>query len=106
VVGIASTPDGEGYWLVAMDGGIFAIGDAGFYGSMGGLPLQRPVVGMAATADGQGYWLDASDGGVFAIGDAGFFGSMGGTVLNRPVVGMAASRPAFFPPATSGRFGA
>ena len=26
------TPDGRGYWLVASDGGIFAFGDAGFYG--------------------------------------------------------------------------
>ena len=33
IVGIASTPDGKGYWLVASDGGIFAFGDAGFYGS-------------------------------------------------------------------------
>ena len=31
----ASTPDGRGYWLVAADGGIFAFGDAGFYGSGG-----------------------------------------------------------------------
>ena len=29
VVGMASTPDGAGYWLVAADGGIFAFGDAG-----------------------------------------------------------------------------
>ncbi len=42
------TADGEGYWLVARDGGIFAFGDAGFFGSAGGLPLNRPVVGMAA----------------------------------------------------------
>ena len=37
-----------GYWLVASDGGIFAFGDAGFYGSTGALALNRPVVGMAA----------------------------------------------------------
>ncbi len=84
---MAATPDGHGYWLVASDGGIFAFGDAGFYGSMGGTPLNRPVVGMAATPDGRGYWLVASDGGIFAFGDAGFYGSMGGTPLNRPVVG-------------------
>ena len=38
MVGIASTPDGKGYWLVAADGGVFSFGDAGFYGSMGGNP--------------------------------------------------------------------
>jgi hypothetical protein len=44
---MATTKAGGGYWLVASDGGIFAYGDAGFSGSMGGLPLNRPVVGMA-----------------------------------------------------------
>ncbi|WP_018501181.1 hypothetical protein [Parafrankia discariae] len=32
VVGIAATPNGAGYWLVAADGGIFAFGNAGFHG--------------------------------------------------------------------------
>ena len=54
---MAATPDGKGYWLVAADGGVFAYGDAGFYGSMGGSSLVAPVVGMAATPDGKGYWL-------------------------------------------------
>jgi hypothetical protein len=82
-------PD-TGYWLVASDGGIFAYGDAAFYGSTGSLVLDNPVVGMAATPDGGGYWLVASDGGIFAYGDAAFYGSMGGQPLNRPVVGMTA----------------
>ena len=37
---MAATPDGKGYWLVASDGGIFAFGDAPFYGSTGGSPQQ------------------------------------------------------------------
>jgi hypothetical protein len=80
-----------GYWLVASDGGIFAYGDAAFYGSTGGTPLNEPVVGMASTPDGKGYWLVASDGGIFAYGDAAFYGSTGGTHLNQPVVGMAST---------------
>jgi N-acetylmuramoyl-L-alanine amidase len=91
IVASASDPTGGGYWLTATDGGVFAFGDAGFLGSMGGTALNRPVVGMAATADGRGYWLVASDGGIFAFGDAPFLGSMGGTPLNEPVVGMAAT---------------
>ncbi|MHB1584851.1 MAG: glycoside hydrolase family 25 domain-containing protein [Acidimicrobiales bacterium] len=79
------------YWLVASDGGVFAFGGAGFFGSAGNLPLRKPVVGMAATADSQGYWLVASDGGIFTYGDANFYGSMGGQPLNEPVVGMAAT---------------
>ena len=49
-MGIAATPDGRGYWLVASDGGIFAFGDyANFYGRTGSLHLNKPVVGMAST---------------------------------------------------------
>jgi len=79
----------EGYWMTAVDGGIFAFGDAPYFGSMGGHPLARPVVGIAGTPDRGGYWEVASDGGVFAFGDAAFHGSMGGSHLNQPVVGIA-----------------
>jgi hypothetical protein len=88
---MAVTPSGNGYWLVASDGGIFAYGDAAFFGSTGGITLNKPIVGMAASATGNGYWLVASDGGIFAYGDAAFRGSTGGVRLNKPVVGMAAS---------------
>ncbi|MGH9092338.1 MAG: hypothetical protein ACRDZR_13330, partial [Acidimicrobiales bacterium] len=98
VVGIAATPTGQGaapsgaasggYVEVAADGGIFAFGDAAFYGSMGGRPLNEPVVGVTADPTGQGYWEVAADGGIFAFGDAAFYGSMGGRPLNEPVVAM------------------
>ncbi len=91
IVGMAATPDGGGYWLVASDGGVFTFGNAQFYGSTGGKVLNRPIVGMAATPDGGGYWLVAADGGVFTFGNAQFYGSTGGKVLNRPIVGMAAT---------------
>ena len=91
VVGMAATPDGQGYWLVASDGGIFSFGDAPFHGSTGSLNLNEPMVGMAATPDGKGYWLVASDGGIFSFGDAQFHGSTGSLNLNKPVVGMAAT---------------
>jgi hypothetical protein len=91
IVGMAATPDGGGYWLVASDGGVFSFGDAQFHGSAGGNHLNRPVVGMAATPDGGGYWLVASDGGVFSFGDAQFQGSTAGQRLAAPVVGMAAT---------------
>jgi Pro-kumamolisin, activation domain/IPT/TIG domain len=82
---------GQGYSFVASDGGIFDYGSAGFFGSMGGRPLNQPVVGMATTPTTNGYWEVASDGGIFAFGDAGFFGSMGGRPLNRPIVGLAST---------------
>ncbi len=89
IVGIAATPDGQGYWLVASDGGIFSYGDAMFYGSTGAIHLNAPIVGMAPTPDGHGYWLVASDGGIFTYGDAVFMGSTGAIHLNAPIVGMA-----------------
>ena len=64
--------------MVASDGGIFSYGDAAFYGSTGGTPLNKPIVGMTASPDGKGYWLAASDGGIFNYGDAAFEGSTGG----------------------------
>jgi CSLREA domain-containing protein len=81
----------QGYWMVANDGGLFAFGNAGFYGSMGGTPLNSPIVGMAITPNGKGYWEVASDGGIFTFGDASYYGSMGTKKLNKPVVGMAAT---------------
>ena len=82
----ATTP---AYWLAASDGGIFSFGGAPYYGSTGGMVLNKPVVGMAATADGGGYYEVASDGGVFSYGDAVFYGSTGSIRLNQPIVGMA-----------------
>jgi hypothetical protein len=88
IVGMASTPDGSGYWLLGRDGGVFSFA-ANFYGSTGAMRLNAPVVGMAATQSGQGYWFVAADGGIFSFGDARFYGSTGALRLNKPIVGMA-----------------
>ena len=87
IVGMSPTADGNGYWLVASDGGIFAFGNAPFHGSTGSIRLNQPVTGMAVTPNGGGYWLVASDGGVFAF-DAPFYGSTGSINLNEPIEAM------------------
>jgi RHS repeat-associated protein len=84
IVGIASTPSGNGYWLAASDGGVFAYGDATFYGSMGGQFLNRPIVGIAARPQGDGYWLAGADGGVFAFGAAPAVGAVPGFFVTYP----------------------
>jgi hypothetical protein len=71
--GIVATPSGNGYYIVMEDGGIFAFGDAVFFGSTGG---SRPggfhITGIALSIgeDGSvnGYWLVNEDGGVLAFG--------------------------------------
>ena len=88
-VGMASTPDGNGYWIADAAGEVRTEGDAGFYGSMAGQALNAPIAHIVATPDGHGYWLVASDGGTFAFGDAPFYGSMAGYALNRPIVDIA-----------------
>ena len=99
IVPTATTDPAPGYWLVGSDGGIFSFGAAAFYGSTGGLALQRPVVGMVPTADHRGYWEVGSDGGVFAFGDAGFHGSIPGLGIAPagPPARAAASRPRSWP---------
>lgn len=90
-VAIASTPDGQGYWVVQSNGAVAAFGDATWYGDASSLTLNDGIVAMAVTPDGKGYWLLGGDGGIFSYGDAQFHGSTGNLTLNAPVVGMAAT---------------
>ena len=68
-----------GWW--PRTAGVFAFGDAGFYGSIPGSGispaglgpgprLNAPIVAIVPSTDGGGYFMVASDGGVFAFGDA------------------------------------
>jgi hypothetical protein len=70
---------------------VFSYGDAGYFGSHGGSPLNRPIVGITANPSGGGYWLVASDGGVFGYGNVNYYGSHGGSPLNQSIVGIVAA---------------
>lgn len=87
VIGMAPDPDGEGYWLVAADGGIFAY-SAPFAGSVpGALPgvrLNEPIV--AGVPYGSAYLLIGADGGVFAFGDRPFAGSLASAPPEVPII--------------------
>jgi len=50
VLGMVSTTDGSGYWVLGTGGALEGFGSAGNYGSMGGTPLNRPMVGMGTTS--------------------------------------------------------
>jgi len=79
----------NGFWLTDSQGGVWAFGSAGAFGSAAGLHLNHPIVAIAPTTDSLGYWLVASDGGIFSYGDAPFYGSTGSLALNKPIVGLA-----------------
>jgi hypothetical protein len=49
---MAATSAGDGYWLMAADGGVFAFGHAPFLGSAGSTRNPAPFVDMVATARG------------------------------------------------------
>ena len=105
--GVASSPDGAGYWVAGHDGGVFSFGDAAFAGSLGDTTLNAPVAAVVPVPDGggermgtrsqtgahprPGYWLVGADGGVFSFGDARFAGSLAGMAMNAPVVAAAAT---------------
>ena len=72
IVDMATTPSGNGYWLVASDGGIFSFGDAQFHGSTGAMTLNEPITSVVQTR--LGYDLVAEDGGVFNF-NSPFIGS-------------------------------
>jgi hypothetical protein len=84
-----SPPPGSssGYWLLGGDGGVFAYGSSGFFGSgqspVADCPANPPARSMPGgscwsmtpTADGQGYWmLNAYSGKIYAFGDAVSYG--------------------------------
>jgi hypothetical protein len=91
VVAIAYTPDFNGYWIVAADGGVFTFGNAHYYGGLGGHAPASPIVGFAVTHSGHGYWLVGADGSISPFGDAVNHGSMHGKPLNAPIVGMVST---------------
>src|SRR4029077_5643512 len=55
VVGITGTADGQGYWMLAKDGGVFAF-NAPFYGSTGKMKPNKPVVRPPWGRRGGGDW--------------------------------------------------
>ncbi len=87
VVAIVPDPDGEGYWLVASDGGVFAF-KAPFLGSMGDVRLNKPMRGMVPY--GNGYLMVAEDGGVFNFSNKPFSGSTGNNPPVNPMVSITA----------------
>ena len=78
IVGMVPSTDGNGYFMVASDGGVFAFGDARFEGSCPGIGgCNGAAVAVVPDATGNGYWVVTSTGAVYTFGDATNFGVPG-----------------------------
>ena len=84
-VALASTPDGDGYWILNRAlGKIYAFGDAASFGQPAdqfagvGAEFVPAFVSIVSTPNGHGYWVLALEpsgaGRVMHFGNAGFFG--------------------------------
>ncbi|HEV8623970.1 MAG TPA: hypothetical protein VG034_05885 [Acidimicrobiia bacterium] len=81
-----SAPDGDtlsdpvvggpahGYWMVGVDGKVYAFGDAKKWGELAG-PIPSPVVDIEPTPGGDGYWIVDDRGFVSAFGAATSLGN-------------------------------
>jgi len=92
MVGMAATRSGNGYWLVGSDGGVFAFGDATYFGSEGGEHLAKPIVGIASTETGNGYWEVGADE-ASSVSRSSIRRLQGGELLNAPIVAIASPAP-------------
>ena len=87
-VGLAATPSGQGYWIVARDGGVFAFGAAPFRGSLvGRAGFAPPATAIAVDPSGGGYWILDRAGTAHSFGDAPGFPS-GVTAGSQPAIGI------------------
>jgi hypothetical protein len=80
IVGMVPAADGQGYFVVASDGGVFAFGPgASFAGSCPGIGgCSGPAVAVIPDSSGSGYWLFTATGNVYTFGDAPYLGAPGG----------------------------
>ena len=93
-VGIATTSDGQGYWVVRADGAVLSYGDAEPLTSLpaGAVSAGAPIVAMARTYDGHGAWLVNSEGHVYELGDARSYGSLSSSkAAQAPITSMAST---------------
>ncbi len=92
---IASTPSGNGYWLLNSFRSATAFGQAGQALQAGCTSLNGAAgfwTGIASSPTGNGFFVTASNGGVMGCGDAVPLGGLTTQPLNAPVVGLAATR--------------
>jgi peptidoglycan hydrolase-like protein with peptidoglycan-binding domain len=76
-VSLMCRPQGDGYWIVSSDGGVFTYGAASFYGSAGGSGSYTDFIDGSVAPNGEGYWLVRQTGGVYSYGAVAYHGGVG-----------------------------
>lgn len=90
LVSIAGQPNGNGYWVLRSDGGLYKYGTALSYGSPVGSNFKISAAAIAAHPSGKGYWIVSALGGVYAYGAAHHHGQP--AFLGSPIVAMQSTR--------------
>ncbi len=77
-------PGKSGYWMLGVDGKVYAFGDAAqamFGDAVGQMPAGAKAVHIEPTPTAQGYWINDDRGGVYAFGDAAKLGGINSSTL-------------------------
>jgi sugar lactone lactonase YvrE len=77
-------PGKSGYWMLGVDGKVFAFGDATqamFGDAVGRIPAGAKAVHIEPTPSGRGYWINDDRGGVYYFGDAADKGGIAASEL-------------------------
>lgn len=81
---IASTPSGNGYWVVEPNGAVYTYGDAQYYGgcnpgASSPMPAGHIATGFAPHPSGKGYWISTDFNGVYSFGICQYHGAPNAT---------------------------
>jgi hypothetical protein len=77
-------PGKSGYWMLGVDGKVFAFGDAQqamFGDAVSQLPAGARAIHIEPTPTAKGYWINDDRGGVYAFGDAAKLGGINSSSL-------------------------
>ena len=77
-------PGKSGYWMLGVDGKVFAFGDAAqamFGDAVGQMPAGAKAVHIEPTPTAKGYWINDDRGGVYSFGDAAKLGGINASAL-------------------------
>jgi hypothetical protein len=86
---VVTPRQGDGLFLAGIDGQVYDVGDARFWGSAANRTLRSRVSVVVPTPTAEGYWVVTTRGGVYGFGDARVDGDAVGQFAAPVVAGAA-----------------